>query len=111
MSDGSVRSILRLSATADPIPALGADGTGDVGTVLPVPRLVGDVTSAIALQGAVIGGVFSLLTLLVHLAIVVWTYRDAQRRSEQPAFLWAVVAFLAPLLGLVLYWLLGRDGG
>lgn len=65
----------------------------------------------VALQGAVIAGAFSLLTLLIHLAIVVWTYRDAEQRSEHPAILWAVVVFLAPLLGLVLYWLLGRNGG
>jgi len=44
---------------------------------------------------------FGLLTLLVQLAIIVWIYSDAQQRSDQPAFLWAIVAFLAPLLGLV----------
>jgi len=67
--------------------------------------------SPILLQGG--GGalvlLFGLLTLLVQLGIIVWIYSDAQRRSDQPAFLWAIVAFLAPLLGLVLYLILGRN--
>ncbi|PSP36954.1 hypothetical protein BRC66_07395 [Halobacteriales archaeon QH_2_66_30] len=33
----------------------------------------------------------------------------AKQNSEHPAFLWAVVVFLAPLLGLVLYFLVGRN--
>jgi len=36
-------------------------------------------------------------------------YTDAKSHSSQPAVLWALVALLAPLLGLVLYWLLGRN--
>jgi hypothetical protein len=37
-------------------------------------------------------------------------YRNsAKKNSEHPAFLWAVVVFLAPLLGLVLYFILGRN--
>lgn len=50
-----------------------------------------------------------LLMLAVLIAIVVWTYSDAQQNSSHPAFLWAIVVFLAPLLGLVLYVLLGRN--
>jgi hypothetical protein len=46
----------------------------------------------------------------VYIAAVVWTYQDAQSHSDHPAFLWAVVVFLAPLLGIVLYLLLGRHG-
>jgi len=72
--------------------------------------------SSIALFGPVgpgpaafFGMVFSALVLLVQLALVVWTYTDATDNSEQPAFLWAIVVFLAPLLGLVLYVLLGRE--
>lgn len=53
--------------------------------------------------------VIGILSLLVHLAIILWVYSDASERSDQPAFLWALVAFFAPLLGLVLYWLLGRN--
>lgn len=36
-------------------------------------------------------------------------YTDAQKNSEQSAFLWALVVFFAPILGLLLYLLLGRE--
>ena len=52
--------------------------------------------------------VFAVLTLVVQLALIIWTYADATENSGQPAFLWAIVVFLAPLLGIVLYFLLGR---
>jgi lipid-A-disaccharide synthase-like uncharacterized protein len=67
--------------------------------------------SPILLQEALAGGIallFGLLVLLVQLGIIVWIYSDAKQRSDQPALLWAVVAFLAPLLGLVLYFIVGR---
>jgi len=63
------------------------------------------------LQGGIAGIVsllFALLMFAAHVAMIVWTYSDAQTRSDQPAFLWAIVVFLAPLLGIVLYLLLGR---
>jgi len=69
------------------------------------------MVSTLPLQSAA-GGIallFGLLVLLVTLAMIVWTYSDAQNNSSHPAFLWAIVVFLAPLLGLVLYLLLGRD--
>jgi len=67
--------------------------------------------SSILLQGAVgaVGVLMGLLFLAVGIAMVVWTYTDAKKNSPHPAFLWAVVVFLAPLLGLVLYILLGRN--
>ncbi|MDZ5811681.1 PLD nuclease N-terminal domain-containing protein [Halorubrum sp. AD140] len=68
--------------------------------------------SPLLLQGGGAGAIallFGLLVLLAQLAIVVWIYLDAQKRSDQPAFLWAIVAFLAPLLGLVLYFIIGRN--
>ncbi|ESS05038.1 MAG: phospholipase D-nuclease [uncultured archaeon A07HR67] len=63
------------------------------------------------LQGGIAGVVSLLVALLMfaaHVAMIVWTYSDAQTHSDQPAFLWAIVVFLAPLLGIVLYFLLGR---
>jgi hypothetical protein len=42
-------------------------------------------------------------------AVIYWVYKDAQQNSQHPAFLWAIVVFLAPLLGLLLYVLLGRN--
>lgn len=66
--------------------------------------------SLVLLQAAgAIAFLFGLVGLIVHLAIIVWVYSDAQSRSDQPAFLWAIVALLAPLLGIVLYLILGRD--
>ena len=55
-----------------------------------------------------------LLWLVVTVAFLVLTYfvyKDAQRNSQHPAFLWAIVVFLAPLFRLILYVLLGRNGG
>ena len=52
---------------------------------------------------------FGLLLLAVQAALIVWTYSDAQRNSSHPAFLWAIVIFFAPLLGIVLYLLIGSD--
>lgn len=65
----------------------------------------------VLLQNA--GGALAFVIWLVFTALfiymVYWTYKDAQRNSDHPAFLWAIVVFLAPLLGLVLYFLLGRN--
>jgi uncharacterized membrane protein YhaH (DUF805 family) len=66
--------------------------------------------SPLLLQGAA-GGVFLLIGLaflVAHLALIVWTYSDAQRRSEHPPVLWALVVFFAPLVGIVLYFIIGR---
>jgi len=64
------------------------------------------------LQSGIPGGPEIVLVQLLFLAVfaytVYWTYTDAQRRSDQPAVLWAAVVFIAPLLGLLLYFLLGR---
>ncbi|GAB6877741.1 hypothetical protein JCM17823_00150 [Halorubrum gandharaense] len=49
-----------------------------------------------------------LLFFVVHLGLIVWTYSDAKRYSDHPAFLWALVVFFAPILGILLYLILGR---
>jgi phosphotransferase system glucose/maltose/N-acetylglucosamine-specific IIC component len=67
--------------------------------------------SAIPLQfgiGALVS-VFSLLSLIVHGAMILWTYSDAGENSSHPAVLWAIVVLFAPLIGFVLYFLIGRD--
>lgn len=65
----------------------------------------------IVLQAGTAGfvGLFALLILVAQIVLIVWTYTDAEKNSTHPAFLWAIVVFFAPLLGLVLYILLGRD--
>lgn len=68
------------------------------------------MVTPVVLQGGPLGPLlFGLLSLILLIVAVVWTYRDAQQNSDQPAWLWALVVFLAPLLGIVLYVLLGRD--
>ncbi|MFQ3476502.1 hypothetical protein HKK80_09620 [Halonotius sp. F2-221B] len=61
------------------------------------------------LELALIGFAFSLLTFVVQIALVIWTYSDAADNSSHSAILWALVVLFAPLLGVVLYLLLGRD--
>jgi uncharacterized membrane protein YhaH (DUF805 family) len=68
--------------------------------------------SSVLIQSGGAGAVallFAVLAFVVTVAMIVWTYKDAKKNSPHPAFLWAIVVFLAPLLGLVLYFLLGRD--
>lgn len=67
----------------------------------------------IALQAGVTTGITSILLgilfTLLYIGMVVWTYSDATDNSPQSAVLWALVVFFAPLLGLLLYFLLGRE--
>ncbi|QWC20593.1 PLDc N-terminal domain-containing protein [Halorubrum sp. 2020YC2] len=68
--------------------------------------------SPLLLQGAAAGGIALLITLVffvVHLAMIVWTYSDAQSRSDHPPILWALIVFFAPILGVLLYLIIGRD--
>ena len=65
--------------------------------------------STIVLQAAGGAALLILLLFVAHIALILWTYTDATDNSSHPAFLWAIVVFLAPLLGIVLYILLGRD--
>lgn len=67
------------------------------------------MSPTILLQSAAPLFVVFLLMTVVALGLVVWTWLDAEKNSDHPAFLWAVVVFLAPILGIVLYLLLGRN--
>lgn len=69
------------------------------------------MTSLVILQAGAAGAffLFAFLMFAVGIALTIWTFSDAQRNSSHPAFLWAVVVFLAPLLGIVLYLIVGRD--
>lgn len=53
--------------------------------------------------------VFVLFFLVFAVALPLWVYSDAKSKGSDNAVLWALMVFLAPLLGLVLYLLLGDD--
>lgn len=55
---------------------------------------------AASLVGYCIGGIISI-------AIAYWVYQDASKRGGN-AILWAVVGFVFGLLGLLVYWFVGR---
>lgn len=67
--------------------------------------------SPLLLQGAAAGIalLISLVFLVIHVAMIAWTYSDAEQRSDQPPVLWALIVFFAPLLGILLYLVIGRD--
>lgn len=58
---------------------------------------------------ALVGFVLSLLTFVGQIVLVTWTYNDATDNSSHSAVLWTLVVLFAPLLGVVLYLLFGRD--
>jgi hypothetical protein len=51
------------------------------------------------------------LILLAQLALIYWVYSDARNRGNDKAGLWAVLVFLTPIIGLIIYLLVGRDQG
>lgn len=52
-----------------------------------------------------------LVALVVAIAIPLWVYSDARRNSPHSPVLWALVAFFGGIVGLLLYFILGRDRG
>ncbi|MFB6183856.1 MAG: PLDc N-terminal domain-containing protein [Haloarculaceae archaeon] len=53
---------------------------------------------------------FGLLMFVVFSIILpLWTYSDAQTNSSHSAVLWALVVFFGGLIGILLYFILGRD--
>lgn len=65
-----------------------------------------------------IGGVIFLFTCLcvlvvlgLHLFIVYWVYKDANKRGNPNAAIWALLTLFSDPLGLILYLLLGRNQG
>jgi hypothetical protein len=56
----------------------------------------------------------ALVVLLIFLVIlvvpIVWVYQDAHTNSSHSPVLWALILFFAgPLIGLILYFVFGRD--
>jgi drug/metabolite transporter (DMT)-like permease len=61
--------------------------------------------------GAGVGRLVGLLFVVLGVAITLWTYSDAQENSPHSAVLWALVVFFGGLLGILLYFVIGRDEG
>ena len=59
--------------------------------------------------GALVVLLFIGFVFLATIVLSIWTYRDAQKNSRQSPLLWAIVVLLAPVLGILLYLLVGRD--
>jgi hypothetical protein len=51
------------------------------------------------------------LIWLGYLGLVYWVYQDASARRNDKAGLWALLVFLTPIIGLLIYLLVGRDQG
>jgi hypothetical protein len=51
------------------------------------------------------------LVLVAYLGLVYWVYSDARRRGNDKAGLWALLVFFTPIVGLLIYLLVGRDQG
>jgi len=67
------------------------------------------VIEAIPLQG--LGGpeVSFPFLWVIFLLVAVWTYFDAEKNSSHPSILWALAVFIAPILGIILYFIFGRN--
>jgi len=67
------------------------------------------VIETIPLQG--FAGPASSIPFLwvIFLLVAVWTYFDAEKHSSHPSILWALAVFVAPVLGIILYFVLGRN--
>lgn len=68
-------------------------------------------TSPLLLHGAAagIGLLIGLVFVVLHFALIVWTYSDAEKRSSHPPILWALIVFFVPFLGILLYFVIERD--
>lgn len=57
-------------------------------------------------------GALWLVVLFLYVVATIIVYQDAKRNSPQSAVLWALLVFFAgPVIGGLLYVLLGRDTG
>ena len=51
---------------------------------------------------------FSLLMLILWIVVIVWVYRDAERRNMN-GVLWALLVFIGNLIGLLIYLIVRSD--
>jgi hypothetical protein len=71
----------------------------------------GDDGSGAILGGGLFSCICGLIWLAVEIGIAYWVYNDAKKRGNPNAILWAVLTFFFTLLGLILYFLIGRNQG
>lgn len=57
------------------------------------------------------GLVLAIFVLIIYLVGIIWVWFDASVNSSQSTLLWVLVVFFGGILGILLYILLGRDGG
>ena len=53
---------------------------------------------------------FSIIMLALWIAVIVWVYRDAERRNMN-GILWALLVLIGNLIGLLIYLILRSDSG
>lgn len=62
--------------------------------------------------GVLVGGaiwiVLCLATFILHVVILIWVYQDANKRGAN-GLLWAVIVLIIGLVGLLLYFAVGRN--
>ena len=78
-------------------------------TIIYTPLETASMIGAVPLQG--LGGPELSIPFLwvIFLLVAVWTYFDAEKNSSHPSILWALAVFIAPILGIILYFILGRN--
>lgn len=52
--------------------------------------------------------ILSCISLIIWIAMVTWVYSDAKKKNVDKAWLWALITFFLPLVGILLYLLIGR---
>ena len=78
-------------------------------TSMYTPLHLVNMIEAIPLQGFVGPDLSIPFLWVIFLLVAVWTYFDAEKNSSHPSILWALVVFIAPLLGIILYLIFGRN--
>ena len=83
-------------------------------TAVPMLTFAQDTTSTDT-AGSIIGLFFScfcwIIGLVIDIVLAWWVYNDAKKRGNPNAILWAILTFFFNLLGLLLYFLIGRNQG
>ena len=71
----------------------------------------GDDGTAAIFGGGIVSCICGLLGLAIAVGAAYWVYNDAKKRGNPNAVLWAVLTFFFTLIGLILYFVIGRNQG